>query len=89
MEIRVTQGKYKYRYTQETALFFNSFDMPSNHPLNHPKHSVPDAESQRQHDSWPTQWGLFKFPGKDSHRQEAKYSAYDFGEHFIFSYTEE
>jgi hypothetical protein len=48
------------------------FDMQSNHPLNHPKHSVPDAKSQRQHDSWSTQWGLFKFPGINSHSRMPK-----------------
>lgn len=56
----------------------------SNHPSNHPEHRVPDAEPQRQHDSWSAQWGLFKFPGKDSHCQDAKYSAYDFGDHDLY-----
>jgi hypothetical protein len=57
---------------------------PLNHPLNQPKHSVPDAESQRQHDSWSAQWGFFEFPSKNTHCQDAKYNAYDFWDHFIF-----
>ena len=56
---------------------------PSNHPLNQPKNSVPDAEAKRQHDSWPTQGRLFEFPGEDSNCQDAKYCAYDFGEHIV------
>jgi hypothetical protein len=60
-------------------------DSPSKHPLKQPKRSVPDAETKRQHDSWPTQGRLFKFPGKDSNCQEAEYCAYDFGKHMIIS----
>ena len=35
---------------------------------------LPEAESQRQHDSRTAQWGFFEFPGKDSHGQDTKYS---------------
>jgi hypothetical protein len=46
-----------------------------------PESSVPDAEPQRQNDSWATQWGLFEFPGKDSDSQDSEYYANDFRDH--------
>ena len=55
----------------------------SPHLFHHPINSVPDAEAQRQNDSWSAQGRLFEFPGKDSHYQDAGYYAYDFGEHGI------
>jgi len=42
---------------------------------------LPDAEAQRQHDSWSTQGRLFEFPAKDADGQDAENYAYDFGEH--------
>ena len=61
------------------------YALPYCHLPYKPKNSVPDAESQRQHDSWPTQWSLFEFPGKDSHCQEAKYDTHDFSYHHLFT----
>ena len=61
------------------------YALPYCHLPYKPKNSVPDAESQRQHDSWSTQWSLFEFPGKDSHCQEAKYGTHDFSCHHLFT----
>jgi hypothetical protein len=69
------------RSGSDPSPFHRSMDSPSKHPLNHPKHSVPDAEAKRQHDSWPAKRRLFKFPGEDSNCQDAEYCTYDFGEH--------
>jgi hypothetical protein len=52
-----------------------------NQPFSQPIHSVPDADAQWQHDSWPAQWCLFKFPGKDSHGKEAENDSSNFGDH--------
>ncbi len=73
----------RYRYAISG---FNSMESwPLYHIFNHPKHSVPDAKTQGKHDSWSTQWGFFEFPGKDSHCQETKYNAYDFGDRHLFT----
>jgi hypothetical protein len=42
------------------------------HPVNQPISGVPDADAQRQHDSWSAQGRLFEFPGKDSNCQDAE-----------------
>ena len=60
------------------------YALPWHHLPNNPINSVPDAETQGQHDSWSAQWRLFEFPGKDSYCQEAKDDAYDFGDQFIY-----
>jgi ribosomal protein RSM22 (predicted rRNA methylase) len=57
----------------------------SNHSLNQPIHSIPDAQAQRRHDSRATQWSFFKFPCKDSYCQKTKYGTHDFSCHHLFT----
>ena len=61
----------------------------SNKLSSHPICSVPDAESQRQHDSWPAQRRLFEFPSVYPDSQYPEYCAYDFGEHMIISFLKD
>ena len=55
--------------------------------FDHPIHSVPDAEAQRQHNSWSTKGRLFEFPGKNSDCQDAENYTNDFGGHMVISFA--
>ena len=48
--------------------------------------SVPDAESQRQHDSWSTQWRFFEFPYIKTDCCNAKDYADYFRNHFHYAF---
>ena len=48
--------------------------------------SVPDAESQRQHDSWSTQWRFFEFPSIETDCCNTKNYANYFRNHFHYAF---
>ena len=85
----VSQRPKAVNHIENLTVMFDLYSLkslPSNHLPDHLIRDVPDAETQRQHDSWSTQWRLFKFPGKDSDCQDAEYYANDLGEHMIISF---
>ena len=65
-------------------LTFFSCALSHRHLFYQPVYSVPDAETQRQHDSWSAQRGFLELPGINTDSQDARYNSYNLWNNHLF-----